>query len=287
MSIRTIAIETTEKAFLPEAYAYRDFFQQKGYVCDLQQKGSPSILDYDAVLLFHGFHPFWKPYPKFIIGEYHSLSTGNHGRLKDRLKRAINIKANFYIFLNDEVREKLWFSNTTPHLIRGMGYHKADFDSLKDDNKLYDVVYCGSFRPGVPEALFRLADLGLSIALAGFKTSLPHDNIHELGRVTPVEARQIIAQSKYGLNFTPDIFPLNIQDSTKVIEYCAAGLGVITNRYQWVNEFEAQRGGKFLTLSDINCLEDVTSFDCVIPEVDDLSWEAIFESLEIEAYLSC
>lgn len=286
MGIKSIAIETTEKAFLPEAYAYQDFFQKKGFVCDLIKKGSPLILDYDAVLLFHGFHPFWKPYPNFIIGEYHSLSTGNYGRFKDLLKRVINVKANFYIFLNEEVRKKLWFSSATPYLIRGMGYHKEDFDSLAAYDKLYDVVYCGSFRPGVPEALYKLANLGLRVALAGFKTTMPHDNISELGRVTPNQARQIIAQSKYGLNYTPDIFPLNIQDSTKVIEYCAAGLGVITNRYQWVNEFEAQRQGRFLSLDEINRKEDVTNFDFVVPKVEDLSWQAIFESLEIEAYLS-
>ena len=286
MNIRSIAIEVTEKAFLPEAYAYQEFFQKKGYICELEIKGSPVNMNYDAVLLFHGFHPFWKSYPDFIIGEYHSLSTGSYGRIKDILKRLINIKANFYIFLNEEVRKNLWFSKKTPYLIRGMGYNRDDFAAYSTCDKIYDVVYCGSFRPGVPEALYRLADLGLTVALVGFETTIPHPNIHAWGRVHPSEARQIIAKSRYGLNYTPDVFPLNIQDSTKIIEYCAAGLGVITNRYKWVNEFEAERQGRFLSLNHINSINDVIDFDYVVPDVSDLSWETIFASLDIESYIS-
>lgn len=279
--IKSIAIEVTNKAFLPESYAYLDYFRSYGLKCDFVEKGSPRSLEYDAIILFHGFHPFWRKYPKFIVGEYHSLSTGNYSRIKDFIKRLINVRPGFYIFLNEEVRRKLWFSENTNYLTRSMGYSEKGFEVNEQQLKEFDVVYCGSYREGLTEELQRLADMGLSIALVGSEEGIRHKNITSFGRKTPNESRKIISKAKYGLNYTPDVFPLNIQDSTKVIEYCAANLGVITNRYEWINKFEKSRGGKFLTLKNINSRMDVESFAFVTPDVSDLEWNKLLSNTEI------
>lgn len=279
--IKSIAIEVTDKAFLPESYAYRDYFRQYGFECEFVEKGSPAALNYEAIILFHGLHPFWRKYPKYIIGEYHSLSTGNYSRLKDLLKRLINVRPTFYIFLNEEVRKKLWFPKSSDYLIRSMGYNKADFDAYKSEVKEFDVVYCGSYRQGLAAELQRLAHIGLTIALIGPEESIQHKNITSFGRRTPQESRKIISKAKYGLNYTPDVFPLNIQDSTKVIEYCAGNLGVITNRYEWINKFEKSRGGKFLTLKNINSRMDIESFAFVTPDVSDLEWNELLSNTGI------
>lgn len=273
MKIKSIAIEITTNAFLPEAYAYRDYFIEKGFECDFVNKGDPSLLNYDCALLFHGFHPFWKKYPKFIIGEYHSLSTGRYNRVKDLVKRLLNVRSNIYIFLNDDVRRKMWFSNKINYTTRSMGYSEKDFESFKGEEKKFDVVYCGSYRKGLWEIIKKLADLGLSIAVVGPEIPFEHELITSFGRKEPVEARKIISQAKYGLNYTPDVFPLNIQDSTKVIEYCAAGLGVITNHYEWVKDFEMSRSASFLYLDLISKAGDVKSFNFINPDVSDLSWD--------------
>ena len=275
IEIKSIAIEVTNNAFLPEAYAYRDYFIEKGFKCDFVNKGDPILLDYDCALLFHGFHPFWKKYPKFIIGEYHSLSTGRYNRVKDLVKRLINVRSNIYIFLNDDVRRKMWFSNKINYTTRSMGYSEKDFESFKNEENKFDIVYCGSYREGLWEVIKKLADLGLSIAVVGPEIPFEHELITSFGRKEPVEARRIISQAKYGLNYTPDVFPLNIQDSTKVIEYCAAGLGVITNRYHWVDAFEKSSNARFLTLSDIDSFKDVKSFSFVAPDVSYLEWDVI------------
>jgi hypothetical protein len=273
LKIKSIAIEITTNAFLPEAYAYRDYFIEKGFECDFVNKGDPSLLNYDCALLFHGFHPFWKKYPKFIIGEYHSLSTGRYNRVKDLVKRLLNVRSNIYIFLNDDVRRKMWFSNKINYTTRSMGYSEKDFESFKGEEKKFDVVYCGSYRKGLWEIIKKLADLGLSIAVVGPEIPFEHELITSFGRKEPVEARKIISQAKYGLNYTPDVFPLNIQDSTKVIEYCAAGLGVITNHYEWVKDFEMSRSASFLYLDLISKAGDVKSFNFINPDVSDLSWD--------------
>lgn len=283
--IKSIAIETTNNAFLPEAYAYRDYFRNYGYSCEFVERGSNDILEFDAVLLFHGFHPFWKKYPSFIIGDYNSLSTGRLNRLKNIIKRLINVRSDLNIFLNEDVRKHMLFSENTNYVIRSMGYTREDnYDSSNESS--FDIIYCGSFRPGILEEVNKLADLGFLIALVGMDNQPQHKNIKNFGRVTPIEARKLISQAKYGLNYTPNIFPLNIQDSTKVIEYCAAGLGVITNRYEWINNFEVNTGGRFLNLNEVKRYEDIDDFDFLVPNIDNLSWDSILEKSNIISKLN-
>lgn len=278
--IKSIAIQKTNKAFLPEAYAYRDYFQANGLVCEIVSSESNDILQYDAVLLFHGFHPFWKRYPDFIISDYNSLSTGKFNRLKDVVKRVLNVRGDFHIFLNENVRKNMFFSSKINYTIRGMGY-SANSIKLENVKKEFDIVYCGSYRPGIDFQIEKLAALGFKMAVVGFEYKSDNTNIRSFGRVEPYEAMNIITQSKYGLNYTPDIFPLNIQDSTKVIEYCAAGLGVITNRYKWINDFEKDIGANFLSIDNIKTIKDVTDFNFQSGDIANLSWTSVLESSNI------
>lgn len=281
MKINSIAIEISGKAFLPEAYAYRKAFIEKGYYCNFLSKDSKDILNYDAVLLFHGFHPFWKKYPDFVIGEYHSLSTGRFPRVKDFIKKIINIRPNIYIFLNNDVKDKMWHFNKSNFVIRGMGYEKNDFEKFRNEEKKYDVVYCGSYRDGLDAVISKLAKLQLKIAVVGTHDFCNFENVSFLGKLPPCEARRVIMQAEFGLNFTPDIFPFNIQDSTKIIEYCGAGLKIITNKYKWVNEFEEDRGGNFLDLDKIDTINNIIEFDFKTPNVDDLAWDRIIDKSKI------
>ncbi|WP_133013316.1 hypothetical protein [Marinomonas flavescens] len=284
--LNSIAIEVTERAFLPESYAYRDYFRQHGLKCDILKKGDKSLFDYDAVMLFHGFHPFWRKYPSIIIGEYHSLSVSRFSRVKDLIKRIINVRSDLYIFLNEEIRKKMWFSDRKNYFLRSMGYSKTGFETFNDEVKKFDVVYCGSYRDGVFEIIEKVAEIGLSIAVVGFEVPLKHKKITSFGRKTLKEARQIISQAKVGLNYTPDVFPLNIQDSTKVIEYCAAGLGVITNRYKWVDEFEKSRNAVFLSLDSVETKKDVLEFNFKVPDLDDLDWNVLLDRTGIVEYFA-
>ena len=279
--IRKVAIEISDKAFLPEAYAYCDYFRAKGLECELVTKGMPGFLEYDAVLLFHGFHPFWRHYPKFIIGEYHSLSVGHCSRWKDALKRILNVRSDILIFLNDTVRKKLWFSHRSKFLLRGMGCEKIDHLRREAVSKKYDIVYAGSQRDGLWEYVYKFLTFGMTVAVVGNDDSYKKEGLTCFGRVSPCKAREIILQSRYGLNFTPNVFPLNIQDSTKVIEYCSAGLGVITNRYKWVDNFEKNRSAKFLDLDSIKNAKDISEFDFVVPDVSDLEWKTLLENTKL------
>lgn len=275
MKIKRLAIEISNKAFLPEAAAYRKFFMSKGLQCDFVNKGTSDFLSYDAVVLFHGLHPFWKKYPELIIGEYHTLSTGKFSRLKDIVKRVLNVRPSLYIFLNEEVRRKLWLSDKCHYITRTMGFDNDLVNEYLNETKIYDVVYAGSLREGLIPVINQLAALGLKVAVVGFEYPFASDNVFCFGRQTIPNTYKLVAQSRVGLNFTPDVFPLNIQDSTKVIEYCAAGLGVLTNSYKWVNDFSLQREARFQKLNEVKSKADVIDFNYIVPDVRDLAWDRL------------
>jgi hypothetical protein len=283
--IRSVAIEVSDKAFCPEAYVYRDMFRANGVEADLLQRGAYEITQYDAVVLFHGLHPFWRRYPRVVIGEYHSLTVGGFSRFKDIVKRIINVRADYYIVLNEFIKKKIWHSGRVDVSTRHMGYTRPSCIDCQT-SKEFDVVYCGSYRSGLIDILYKIADLGLYVALVGVLEKIDHPNIKSFGKVDPVTARNVVIKAKYGLNYTPDIFPLNVQDSTKVIEYCGLGLGVITNDYFWVRDFLRKRGGRFLFLDDIRSYEDVTEFDFENPDVSGLDWHSISHKLfeELSGY---
>ncbi len=276
--IKSVAVEVSTKAFLPEAYVYRDMFTRHGVRAKIIGAGDPEILKYDAVVLFHGFHPFWKRYPKVVIGEYHSLSVGRFGRIKDLFKRALNVRADYYIVLSELVKKKFWLSRKSNLSIRGMGYSGVG-DGNHDGKKEFDVVYCGSYREGLFDVIKKIANLGAKVALVGMTLDVDHPNVKSFGKVDTAVARNIMIKAKYGLNFTPDVFPLNVQDSTKVIEYSGLGLGVVTNSYFWIREFEKNRNGRFLYLEDVKSYQDIINFSFEIPDVSELEWKYISENL--------
>jgi hypothetical protein len=60
-----------------------------------------------------------------------------------------------------------------------------------------------------------------------------------------------LARARFGLNVTPDVFPYNRQTSIKTLEYAAAGLGIIANRYGWIEGFARAQGGPVQWLDEV------------------------------------
>lgn len=274
-----IIIEKGEKSFLPEAQAYKQYFESHGFSVSIEKPNKYNPDEFDIILLFHGYHPFWKKYPKWIIGEYHSLSTGRYPRLKNLLKRLINVRSNVTVFLNDQVRSGMYFYPSKKNAFRPMGYY-TNHIQVKNTKK-FDIVYAGSLRRGVEDSIIKLANMGFKVAVAGNSHHISNKNVINFGRVNIAEAYEIIASAKYGLNITPDKYPFNIQDSTKVIEYCAMGLGVISNKYEWVTKFEKERKAKFLDIYSIKNKEDIENFNFITPDVSDLAWNKLMNDSKI------
>ena len=270
-----LVIESSERAFLPEIRAYVEYFRRNEFEVVVAERREYLPSDFDVALLFHGFHPFWSEYPPVVVGEYHSLSVGRFGRVKDFVKRLLNVRSDLYVFLSGDMRRYMWFLESVRCAYRPMGHYSTTSERNQYAQKRYDVVYSGSIRPGVRETILYLAELGLTVAVVGEGGGLSHGNVTCFGRLDVLGSYEVIIQAKYGLNITPDIFPLNVQDSTKVVEYCALGLGVITNRYSWINGFELARGGRFLDISSVKDRSDVKEFDFIVPSVSDLEWSVV------------
>jgi len=101
-------------------------------------------------------------------------------------------------------------------------------------------------------------------------------NIQFIGPVPHNQVSELISSARFALNFIPDTEPFNCQTSTKMLEYAAAAVPVITTDYRWVRDFQKKHGGKFFyaaqDLSNFNWIS-ITSFDYQFPDLRDFQWE--------------
>jgi glycosyltransferase involved in cell wall biosynthesis len=288
-----IGLIKNNKSFSPEIEGYLDFFKSISQVqtvvySDFKKADENS----DIVFIFFGFIPFWVKHKSLVIAEYASLSVGRFSLLKNILKRLLNIRGEYYIFLNEDVRKNLFFSSRVPHSLRGMGFVEGNYEQSSNVKKEYDFVYCGSVdRSGVIEAILKIESLGFRIAVVGNSEEVGEvlcnmsKNICCFGKTSLKRSYEIMASARYGLNFTPDIFPYNIQDSTKVIEYCALGLDVVTNRYKWVDEFEERIGAKFLSFEALDSYESVSNFNFQRGDIKNYSWDKVIPKTELMCFI--
>jgi len=273
-----LAIVKNPNSFLPEVKAYVEYF-----LSNTEFGIHPTVFDSiddvvntDVAIVFLGFIPFWKRYDFPIIGEYNSLSVGRFGRIKDCIKSMVNTDSNL-IFLNEYVRRHLFVSKKKAGVYRGMGFF-PQYILASNPVKAYDIVYSGTInRDGLLDEIISLANLGFKVAVIGTEQYIA-ENVYSLGILDIQSVYKIYSMATYGLNYTPDIHPYNMQDSTKVIEYCASGLKVITNKYNWINKFELEHGARFLELSSVHSKGEIERFDYNTPDVSSLAWPFVIDN---------
>ena len=290
-----VAICMTGKSYLPEAFAYESYLCQRGHI--VERIGFSDLWsEADAHIRFLGFDPKGsnRKYPGRLIHEYHSLSTGRRPKVKNFLKKLMNGRPDGRIFLSEAVAEGYSFADKVPYIYRDMGVDNLFFEAPQPSSKEFDIVYCGSLsRVGLIEVLVYFASAGYKVLVIGGaskedRESLKsHKNIHVYGSAEREEIPSLLKLAVAGLNYTPNIYPFNIQTSTKVLEYCAAGLGVISNRYHWVKQFEKRRAANFLWFDAVPpSKEEFERFEFNIPHLRDLSWDSILETCDFESFLS-
>ena len=289
-----IGIGLKEHAYTPEAYAYKRYLEANGVSVQLESELSIDPNN-DVNIFFMGLRPFWRRYKGSAkeIHEYQSLSINPHAKFKDFLKKSLNKKPSGRIFLNDIVKSGMSFKDSTPYVYRDMGVDDELFQKPLPSPE-FDIVYCGSIigRPGLIEELTRLANLGFKLLIVGSVNNevaekfKGYSNIQLTGRVDRDEIPSLYKQCRSGLNFTPDIYPFNIQTSTKTLEYLASGLNVITNKYEWVNSFSKIEGYNFLYLDNIKeyiCF-DLASYS---PEkIEKYSWSNILTEANLLNFIN-
>lgn len=291
-----IAILHEGKAYMPEIGAYAAYLNESDeFSADIVSDEAQINDDYDVVWKVMGLDRK-RSNQHALIHEYNTITVGKNAKLKDLLKRILNTKPDGRIFQNKKVHDVFNFKDNQPFIYRDMGISKQYFIDNKVE-KIYDFVYIGTMDPS--RQLNKMLEMfkanpDLSICLIGtpdpiLEREYGHlDNVHFVGRVPYEELPLTAAKARYGMNFIPDIFPFNKQTSTKMLEYCALGLQVVTTSYEWVNQFEKDNDARFFKLDDklTNLTrENLEQFDFKTPDLSHLEWNTLFDKAEVKPFI--
>lgn len=284
----SILFEHTKRSYLPEVSAYRSYLSDKpGFVTmDTLEDPQSNPNAFDVVWKFVGVD--LANHQNCVVHEYNSLSTGKLAHLKNRIKRTLNSSPNMRVFLNQTVKREFSFRDGVPCTVRDMGIAEAFYATRAKHE--YDLVYAGSITAdrGVAAALDsicnRLTDLRLLVvgdAPADLRKQYSRKgNIDFIGRVPYHDVPEQMARARAGLNIIPDRYPFNLQASTKLLEYCALNMNIVSTRYSWVERFSKARNAEFLwvkpDLSDLTA-KGLDDFGFITPDVRDLEWNRIID----------
>src|SRR5215204_2632482 len=284
-----IAFVHTGKAFLPGMAAYSDYFSGLGVNTRVVLKKNLKGLKPDVEWHFMGVHSRKMCPGSVIIHEYASASIPPFANLKNAIKKRVNIKPDFRIFLNDYVREKLDFNDSVPHGYRNLGLHDEFLNApikFSDSEKKYDFIYVGMtdydvhFRKMLDHFIEAFRERSLLILSKNYDRLSKHyqmnKNIVFAGPVPQSEIPAYIRSSRFAINFRFNVEPYKWQTSTKLLEYAACKTPVITSDLPWVREFQQEYGGRYFYLKDdlTNFTWDnINQFDYTFPDLSELTWE--------------
>lgn len=297
--MKKILFVRSENAFLPEISAYIDYFNKtesfKAYDSSKLKIGY-DINDFDIIWEFKGLGGI-KANNKVLVHEYASLSTGTFSKIKDTLKATLNPKPDLRIFLNQEVKKGFRFKDGIDYCYRDMGIDKR-FIQRTSNKKEYDFVYVGSIckERGIDKLLksFTQRENGTLCLIGGVEEDIYNKykdvkNIYFAGKLPYEEVYKLASKAVYGINYIPDKYPYNIQTSTKLLEYLALGLKVVTTDYRWIREFENKYKCSFYKFNDDDFIFDIEKIKShefksnFNPEKH--LWEDIIRNSEIESKL--
>lgn len=278
-------------AYTPEAYAYKKFLETHGHQVQLDIANSLAP-DNDLNIYFLGLKNKKNTGKAKEIHEYQSLSTPSFSRIKDLTKSIINCKPDGRIFLNSTVEKKFFFYDQVPKIHRDMGVDDAFFQA-PSENPEFDIIYCGSFsgRPGLKREILRLHEIGFKLCLIGdvpsdfMRTIKNKKNIFLTGRLPREKIPEYYKKSFAGLNYTPNVYPFNIQTSTKTLEYLASGLKCISNRYSWSINFSKKTNTEFIWNEDLKNIEDLYFKKIKNSSMDAYKWSSILKNSNFLLFL--
>jgi glycosyltransferase involved in cell wall biosynthesis len=176
--------------------------------------------------------------------------------LKDRIKQWQHPVPDFRVFQSDWVRQRMGFGDNAPgavpYALRDMGVPDSFLTAQDQQAPEFDLVYLGEMRRllhFVP-LLHTLGKAGLSLLLVGDVPAALQErlatlgHIQSTGRVPQDEVPAQLLRARAGLNLMPDVLPLSEQTSTKMLEYLALGLPVISNPYAWAKRTAQAHAGR-------------------------------------------
>lgn len=288
-------------AYLPELQAYSEFLQAKGHEAQVHRHVETIPSNPQVLWWMCGQVPTeiaQRCSAAFHIHEYASASVPPMAWLKDRIKRARQPLPNYRIFQNKWVRQRMGFGDGVPSEFRDMGIAVGFFNQPPaQDFPEFDFVYLGEMRrlQHFPRVFEALAELRRRVLLVGevpadLKVGFGRDpSVTVTGRVPHGDVPSQLRRARFGLNLVPGQSPYIQQTSTKLIEYCAVGLSVVSTDYQWVRDFEQQRDGRFAYIplrASTAAYRDILgpALDTQVlkvPDVNALAWPRLLSAMKI------
>lgn len=296
----SIAFIHSGKSFMPEIGAYQNYFEHAEIKTGLLVNPSqPEMEPYDILWFFMGIQNCLNDVnkKKIIVHEYCSASTPPLARLKDIIKKIITPMPNLRISLSTEHRGRVYPVDDIPLIVRRQGVHSCFFKKIYIP-KEYDFIYIGSalkmrhtnkwlheFAAMFPRMSIIMVGNHESGIIQQFKSN---PNIHFEKPVPITSLPELLAKARFAVNYVPDVYPFNIQPSTKLLEYCAAGCHIISNRYHWVNQFAQKTKAGIFFMDDL--FENLSAttletFQFTVPDMSVYEWERIFKEMQIQSYL--
>ena len=295
---KSIAFIANGKAHLPEIDAYVQFFTARNWTTNIFRT-TPSLSELKPFLVeWHimGVDTLPRvPYRK-KIHEYSSVSIGKGAKLKNLLKKWFTVSPDFRIFQSPWVAQQMNLLDK-PFVYRDMGVANSFFTKEKIE-KEFDFVYTGSFennrqlRPMIHAFLNNFSTTSKMLLIGNIPSWLQEISSNRLVLIHQVPNSEIskwLKKAKYGINYIPNIYPFNHQTSTKLLEYCACNLKIITTVYPWVNEFEQKYQGNFFKLDQKNTNfnpHSLEQFPFSTPSIPNESWANKFNTPEFHHFYS-
>ncbi len=297
----TIHFVRNGPAYLPELDAYAQFITERGHHALIHDTSTSVPVHAQVVWWMCGrvtASEMRRFSTAFQIHEYTSASAPPYAWLKDQVKHWTTPKPDYRIFQNGWVRERMGFSDGVPHALRDMGVATSFLEKPAHvPPSTFDFVYLGEMQrlqPFLP--LLRALDAaGRTLLLIGdvpepLRAQLPA-SVFCTGRVAHTDVPMQLRRARFGLNLVSNVAPYNQQTSTKLLEYCAVGLPVVSNDYAWVRYFATHYQGNFLLLNDDPTTwahsfgESLEAYPYQIPHVSSLAWPRVLAALPLWKHL--
>lgn len=258
---RTVHFVHAGAAYLPELAAYEAHLATLGH--HSQRHSSPATVPVGADVVWwicgrvHATHAHRLRHSQ-QVHEYASASVGRWPRLKDWIKRWQHPRPQHRVFLNEWVRERMGFADGVPQSLRDMGVPPHFLQAQPQGAPEFDLVYLGEMSRllAFGDALRAINAAGLRLLLVGQVPPALQalvsqlGGVHCVGRVPQQAVPPWLLRARAGLNLVPDRLPWSRQTSTKVLEYLAIGLPVLSNDYAWARQMAAQHPERMVLMAD-------------------------------------
>ena len=248
------------RSYLPELAAYQAHIQSLGHAVQMHTQAHTVPSDAQAVWWICGRVPAdqARRFKGAVqVHEYASASLAPLAWLKDRVKQWQHPVPDFRVFQSEWLRQRMGLKDTVPYVLRDMAVPESFLAAQALQPPEFDLVYLGEMR-----RLLHFVPLLQTLGQAGLKLLLVGDvppalqahlarlgHIQSTGRVPQDQVPAQLLRARAGLNLMPDVLPLNEQTSTKMLEYLALGLPVVSNPYAWAQRTARAHAGRVQLLA--------------------------------------